>query len=77
MVVVRLTIGRNGKLDDLEVYKSSGDASLDDAAYDMVKKAQPLPRLPDHMHLDKVTGLFPIVFGTVDNSQATKGTCNG
>jgi len=77
VVVVRLTIKRNGMLEALDVYKSSGDASLDDAAYDMVKKAQPLPRLPNHMHLDKVTGLFPIAFGTLDNSQATKGTCNG
>jgi len=77
VVMVRLTIKRDGMLEAEDIYKSSGDSSLDEAAYDMVKKAQPLPRLPDHMHLDKVVGLFPIAFGTVGPSNATNGTCNG
>lgn len=77
VVVVLLTIRRNGMLDKLDVYKSSGDASLDHAAYDTVKKAQPLPRIPDRMHLDKVSALFPLVYGTVDDSQASPGNCNG
>ena len=77
VAVVRLTIKRDGMLEALDIYKSSGNSSLDEAAYDMVKKAQPLPRLPDHMHLDKVTSLFPIGFGAVDSFNATNGTCNG
>ena len=77
VVVTRMTIRRDGRLETLDVYKSSGDSALDNAAYDIVKKAQPLPRLPDRMHLDKISVLFPMAFGTVDSSEPSKGNCRG
>jgi len=76
VAVVQMTIEHNGMLAALDIYKSSGDAVLDRAAYDMVKKAQPLPRIPDRMHMDRVTALFPIVFGAADDASANQCTCN-
>jgi len=70
-----LTVKRNGQLNQLEIGKSSGDASLDDAAYDMVKKAQPLPRIPDHMHVDMVDGELPIAFGITGVFKTSTGSC--
>ena len=75
VVVVHLTVKRNGQLNQLEIGKSSGDASLDDAAYDMVKKAQPLPRIPDHMHVDMVDGELPIAFGITGVFKTSTGSC--
>jgi len=62
-------------MSQLEIGKSSGDAALDDAAYDMVKKAQPLPRIPDHMHVDSIEGQLPIAFGITGVFKATTGSC--
>jgi protein TonB len=75
MVVVRMTVLRNGMLESLDIAKSSGDTSLDAAAFNIMKKSQPLPRIPDRMHLDKVSALFPLYFGAVDTSTDAGGNC--
>jgi len=75
MVVLRMTIRRDGRLETLDIHKSSGDATLDRAAYDIMNKAQPLPRIPDRMRVDKVSVLFPLFFGADDSSQGTEGDC--
>jgi len=75
VVVMRMTVLRNGMLESLDIGKSSGNASLDEAAFNIMKKAQPLPRIPDRMHVDKVSALFPLFFGVVDSSTDTAGNC--
>ena len=74
-VVLRLTVRRNGSLETLGIYKSSGSPVLDAAAYDTLNRAQPLPKIPDRMHVDKATGLFPMLYGTADSSNAGTGDC--
>lgn len=75
VVVLRLTVRRNGTLETLAISKSSGNALLDAAAYDAMNRAQPLPRIPDRMHVDKVSALFPMIYGAADSSDATPGDC--
>jgi len=76
VVIVHMVIRRSGRLDVLDIGKSSGDDSLDTAAYKMVHNAQPLPRIPDRMHVDRAEGVLPIIFGRVgENFSASDTTC--
>ena len=76
LTMVHFIVRRDGLLDLLEIGKSSGDRVLDDAAYDMVRKAQPLPRMPDRMHLDWIDLQLPINFGLADlHLQPSPGSC--
>ena len=50
--------------------------ALDKAAIDIVRKAQPLPPIPDRMHTDRVEGDLPINFGVRSFSGgASQGSC--
>jgi TonB family protein len=73
---VRLIVRRNGRLDLLEINKSSGDTSLDRAAINIVRKAQPLPAIPDRMHTDRIDAEIPIDFGTSGQFKASEGRCD-
>lgn len=76
LVIVHFVVRRDGKIDRLQIGKSSGDAELDKAAIDILRKAQPLPPIPDRMHTDRVEGELPINFGVRNFSgSATGGTC--
>jgi periplasmic protein TonB len=76
VVQMRFIVRRNGQLDKLVIAKSSGDDALDKAAYDIMHKAQPLPPIPDHMHVDRVDGELPINFGVRSfNGSTTIGHC--
>jgi protein TonB len=78
VVFVHFIVRQNGQLEMLEVGQSSGDRSLDNAAYDMVKKAQPLPAIPERMHADRVDARFPIGLGDMKAGyKATDGSCPG
>ena len=73
---VRFTARRDGRLNRLEIVKSSGDRLLDDAAYEMVHKAQPLPRIPRWMEVDTVDAVLPIAFGNVAGKfKPSQGNC--
>ena len=76
-VMVHMIVRRNGRLDLVGIFKSSGDHALDDAATDMVKRAQPLPAIPDRMHADRIDAEMPIGFGDTGNFTPTPGNCNG
>jgi len=76
VVTMHFSVRRNGQIDRLEIRKSSGDQALDKAAYDILQKAQPLPPIPDRMHVDRVDGDLPINFGVrVFNGGASPGSC--
>jgi protein TonB len=61
-VYVRFTIDKIGRLSALAVEIGSGQPVLDSYALALMQEAAPLPPIPDRMHLDKLTALFPIVF---------------
>ena len=63
VVMVDFVALRDGRLDKLEIGKSSGDWALDDAAYNIVRKAQPMPAISEHMHLKRIEVVLPIDFG--------------
>ena len=78
VVTMHFAVRRNGHIDRLEVGKSSGNAGLDKAAIDIMRKAQPLPPIPDRMHVDRVDGDLPINFGVRGfNGGASQGNCKG
>jgi TonB family protein len=75
-VFMHMRIRSNGRLSYLKVNKSSGVRVLDDAAYTMVRKAVPLPRIPAAMHIDRIDVELPIIFGTRDeNLHPRTGDC--
>jgi protein TonB len=76
VVTIHFSVRRNGQIDRLEVRKSSGNEGLDKAAYDIMRKAQPLPPIPDRMHVDRIDGELPINFGVRSfNGGASPGSC--
>ena len=72
---VHLIVRRSGLLDLVEVRRSSGDIPLDNAAYDAVLKAQPLPFIPERMHSSRIDAEIPITFGLGVNFKAAEYRC--
>jgi protein TonB len=76
IVMMDFTVRRSGRLDMLQVGKTSGSDSLDRVAYEMVRHAVPLPRIPERMHAERVTVELPIGFGADGaNLRPSPGTC--
>jgi protein TonB len=76
VVQMHFVVRRDGQVERLGIAKSSGDEGLDMAAADIMHKAQPLPPIPDRMHVDRVDGDLPINFGVRSfNGNATMGYC--
>ena len=76
VATMHFSVRRNGQIDRLELAKSSGDKGLDRAAADILRKAQPLPPIPERMHADRIEGDLPINFGVRSfNGNATSGNC--
>jgi protein TonB len=76
VVTMHFSVRRNGQIDRLEISRSSGNEGLDKAATDIMRKAQPLPTIPDRMHTDRVDGDLPINFGVRSfNGGASSGSC--
>ena len=78
VVTMHFSVRHNGQIDKLEIRKSSGNDELDKAAIDIMRKAQPLPPIPDRMHVDRVEGDLPINFGVrTFNGSTSIGNCGG
>jgi protein TonB len=76
VAVVHFTVRRNGRIDRMQVSQSSGNGDLDKAAIDILRKAQPLPPIPDRMRTDRVEGDLPINFGVRSFAgMPNKGNC--
>lgn len=76
VVTMHFAVRRNGQIDKLAIGKSSGNDELDKAAYDILQKAQPLPPIPERMHVDRVDGDLPINFGVRSfTGGASQGNC--
>ncbi len=62
VVVLRLTIERSGTLADAAIAESSGSPVLDEAALEMVRRAVPLPPLPQGEAVERVVMLVPVTY---------------
>lgn len=60
VVTVRFTVHRDGRISGAEIRQSSGQALLDDATLDLLRRVSPLPRFPRGMDRDSVTLTLPI-----------------
>jgi protein TonB len=67
-VFVHIGVRQNGRLALLKINRSSGVRAFDQAALDMVRRAEPLPRIPGRMHLARIDVEMPILFGDEDKS---------
>lgn len=62
-VVGRFTIGRDGRLLDVSVAKSSGCASVDSAMIEIARQASPYPPLPADIRGDRHIFTVPLNYG--------------
>lgn len=62
IVVLFITVSRDGTVLESYISKSSGHPKLDDAVLSMLKKASPLPAFPDDMAQPKLSINIPIDF---------------
>jgi protein TonB len=63
-VLIEFTIGKNGKLTDVSLERTSGDRSLDQAAMQALKEADPYWPLPDEWGKDSLTVRGHFVYST-------------
>src|SRR5690606_13748628 len=59
---VKFTFGRDGHLVDRTVIDPSGHQRLDQATLDMLRKADPLPAVPDDIKGEKLTLSLPVQY---------------
>jgi periplasmic protein TonB len=59
-VVVQAVINADGSVDDVEISQSSGSATLDKAAVDLMRRAAHFPSLPHSLEKPRVTVKIPI-----------------
>ncbi len=64
-VTVTFTIDRNGRLLASRVEKSSGNTVLDNAALELLRKASPLPRMPETMPQAQLVVTLPVEYSLI------------
>lgn len=61
-VMLRFQLGRNGSVLDWSIISSSGDASLDEEAARMLRRASPFPDIPNELGRDRLELVVPVAF---------------
>jgi len=61
-VRLHIVIGRDGNVINVGIAHSSGDAALDQAAKDMVKRSEPLPAMSDNMMRTRLEIILPVTY---------------
>lgn len=59
---IRFVLDRDGRVISARLERSSGFAALDDEAASLPKRAQPLPKPPDHVKGDRIEMIVPVEF---------------
>ena len=62
VVVIRLSIARDGRLLDVSLVRSSGFANLDRGVMDTILNASPFAPLPDNFGEDRLTFVLPVSY---------------
>lgn len=60
--VVRFAVNRRGRVSDVSIRTSSGNAALDEATVELLQRVSPLPAMPRSMGRDSVTITLPIEY---------------
>ncbi len=66
-VEVQFTFTRNGQIIQAKIKTSSGNTKLDKAALAMLKKANPLPEIPESFSRDSLTIAIPVEYSLITN----------
>ena len=61
-VLLYFVMDRNGRVLDWEIRESSGHELLDEAVRDMIRKANPMPALPDSVSMQRLALTVPVRF---------------
>jgi TonB family protein len=67
-VMVALRIGRDGSVQSLAVHRSSGEMLLDEGALETVRRASPLPPLPENLPESTLDVELPLFFRLVPHA---------
>lgn len=62
VVLLHIVLDRDGRVIEAHIQESSGYRLLDDAALAMLKRAQPLPPIPDDIREERLRFVVPVQF---------------
>jgi len=62
VALLRFVVTRAGEVTDFSIEESSGYSLLDEEVREMLRRAQPLPKMPSEMHERRVELLVPVQF---------------